>query len=429
MRHQLIRYFPYVTKTKSVFFCLIIVGVVYRIVLGSFAEHRLVWDMEVYDRLGRSVADGNITADCCLHGIGYPLFLGTVYRLFGGDRLQNVRYAQAALDTSTAVIIYFAARKLLNRKSARWAFVLYLFNPITAAYTGLILTETVALWCMALIVYALVFLSSFPQMMALFGIGIGLLVITKLSFYYFSFWLIALLFYLSFRRGIMKYFFCLFLPVFLICILYPLNANYRLYHTVGIGPPYHTTYGLLYIFSGEYKGRYPELAVDFQEPVDPTFVSVMNEFYEYERNNPQAMPVYGEKYETLFWSNISSRWPFLLKNTVGNMIRIWDKRFLFLYTDPLYPRDTIILRIGTVLFLSLSFSGFLLFVRRNRSTGTLPVVLYTVSLFLYISFVFALVSNETRHALPFYPIASIWAGYGIVLIAGMRHGKKGGLSV
>lgn len=73
----------------------------------------------------------------------YPAFLAGLYALFGVSPLA-ARLAQAFLGTATAWLTWRAARSLGGPRAAFWGALLVALWPHGAAYTGLLLTETLA---------------------------------------------------------------------------------------------------------------------------------------------------------------------------------------------------------------------------------------------------------------------------------------------
>lgn len=81
---------------------------------------------------------------------GYPLFLAVVFRLFGQDHWRAVMVLQAFVDTATCLVIAGIARRVINDRAAKIAFVLAAICPFTANYAGTVLTETLTIFCTSL---------------------------------------------------------------------------------------------------------------------------------------------------------------------------------------------------------------------------------------------------------------------------------------
>jgi len=77
---------------------------------------------------------------------GYPLFLATVYSIFGHTNNGAVRIIQALIDTATCGLIallafYWQPDEQKKRASAIWALALAAICPFTTIYAATILTE------------------------------------------------------------------------------------------------------------------------------------------------------------------------------------------------------------------------------------------------------------------------------------------------
>src|SRR5205085_7224149 len=84
---------------------------------------------------------------------GYPLFLASVYAIFGHGNNEAVRLVQALIDTATCVLVALIACNWTSdmrrrRASAMAAFVLAAMCPFTTIYVATILTETLTIFLM-----------------------------------------------------------------------------------------------------------------------------------------------------------------------------------------------------------------------------------------------------------------------------------------
>jgi 4-amino-4-deoxy-L-arabinose transferase-like glycosyltransferase len=81
---------------------------------------------------------------------GYPYFLALVFKLFGMDNWPAVMVIHAFIDTITCLLIAAIARRVINERAAKIAFVLAAFCPFTVNYAGTGLTETLTFFFTAL---------------------------------------------------------------------------------------------------------------------------------------------------------------------------------------------------------------------------------------------------------------------------------------
>lgn len=404
------------TRFKIIIILLIILGAfLYRLILGSFAENRLLFDMIVYDYQAKEMIKGNLVADCCDHNMGYAAFLAPIYYFFTPDNITSLRVVQSLIDVITGLLIYIVAGNLFNKKTAAISSLIYLANPLTASYTGLKLAEIITLF-MVTVVTLIISNTQFKNnllLQLLFGVSLGLLLFIKSSLYYFVILLLFLILFLIFKTWKQKIFFLIFsLSGFLIASIYPLVSNYRWYNKVSIVPPYNVMgLGLLYL--NFYNERFPEL-FNMGKEINPAFLKFMNEYSE---ATYPMVSVFKKKYEGLFLQKIRREWPLFIRNTVRNIFWMWDKNHLYYYADPFYPLDSWPIITGNIALFMFGVYGFIKYIHKVKlNISHSPMIIYTATMFLYITFVFSLVSNESRHSLPFYPLLFLWAGYGIGMI-------------
>lgn len=390
------------------------IGFIYRLFLSSLAESRLFWDMSGYHSFAVDFLSGRLVADCCLKNVGHGAFLALVYFIFGENNLAALRIVQVLIDLVTAALIYLIARRLFNKKTAFYSFVLYIINPFTSAYTGLRLAETVSLFYITLIAF-IISQPSFKTskfLWIILGVLLGLLLFARAQYYYFVFVFMILSAILFFKKANRVYFVVFSLFGFLIASSYSLVSYYKNFKVLSLVPPYSSFYGGLY--QNFYNDRrYPELAIDFPK-INPHYTRVAMEYYQTEIPDK---PLYEKKYQALFWQKFQKEWPLFFMNMARNMVFMWDKDHLYAYTDPFYPYDKIPLRIFNIALLFLFLAGVVAYLKREKlKTLHSPLAVYTIFLFFYITFIFSLVSNESRHSMAFYSLMMLWAGRGVVKI-------------
>lgn len=394
--------------------CLLLLGFFYRLVLAFHTESSLIWDMQGYNDLAHAVLNGGFAASCCNHGPGYPVFLAVIYSLFSPDNLFAVRLVQITLDLLSAFFVYKTAKQFFGEQPARLSFLLFLFNPFTASYTGLRLGETLLVFTVSAMAFLLTRkdLHRSRLIWLILGSLLALLTATKIAYYFFVL-LVGLIFLLTLpgRKQLLTFAMVFFIG-FISVSAYGLISNYVTYKKLTFIPPYRTTGGLLYAsFS---LGRYPELAGDFTNPgVSSEYSRVTNEYYQYVNNNPAGLTDYDMKYKTLFFERLKTDWPVFVANTARNIVLMWDKRFLSPYSDPWYPKDTLPLRILNIGYVLAFVVGIHAFIMKKARKIFTPFFVFSTVFFLYISITLGMVTNETRLTIPYYPILMMWAGYGI----------------
>ncbi len=142
------------------FFLLLTLGaLLYRLYFAVFLPCLAAGDTYVYANLARTLLNHHVYGLSGDNGAfyvtlirlpGYPYFLALIFRLFGQDNWRAVMVLQAFVDTATCLVIAAIARRVINERAAKIAFVLAAICPFTANYTGTVLTETLTILCTSL---------------------------------------------------------------------------------------------------------------------------------------------------------------------------------------------------------------------------------------------------------------------------------------
>ncbi|MBI3956138.1 hypothetical protein HY339_02685, partial [Candidatus Gottesmanbacteria bacterium] len=165
------------------------------------------------------------------------------------------------------------------------------------------------------------------------------------------------------------------------------------------------------IYLNFYRWKYPE--VEFQGEL-PEYGQVVQSYW----NTPlEGKAAHSEKYKKLLLARLPNEWPTFLSNIAMNVVWLWDKDHIYTYVDKFYPAYRWPMRILNIALIGLWAIGVIREIgeKRKKVLGE-PVFLFSVLLFFYMTLLFPLLSNESRHTLVYYPILSLWAGYGIVTI-------------
>lgn len=384
---------------------LLIGGFLFRLFLAFGAYGRLVFDAKGYSDFAVQFLRGAWPIDCCAKNMGYPAFLSVIYALFGIENLIAVRLVHIAVDMGTAFLLWSTAKKMFSPRAAFFSFIIYLFNPFTAAFTGLGLAETLSIFLVVLLTCILSRprFSSRSMLWFAFGVTSGLLLFTRHSFYYILFALFAVLAVLIVRK-------LSFLPVvlvgFVLASSYSLIVNYNAFGKPSLVPLYNLTYEIIYL--NFYRWKYPE--VEFKGEL-PQYGQVVQSYW----NTPiEGKAAHSETYKKMLLARLPNEWPVFVTNLGWNVLWLWDKDHLYTYVDQFFPADQWPMRILNIGLITLWAVGVIRFIReKGMRVFREPVFLFSVLLFFYITLLFPLLSNESRHTLVYYPILSHWAGYGL----------------
>jgi 4-amino-4-deoxy-L-arabinose transferase-like glycosyltransferase len=408
------------------FILLLLLGALLRWFFISHTYHYLYWDEVSYMNLSKQLTSGHLAVDCCDKNMGYPLFLSIIFFLFritntGSDLISRagfeaVAITQLFIDLTVAVLLYISTKELFRKNIAWTVFILYLFNPLTSSYAGFLLPEAVSIFLVAAIAYLLTRKSFLYKDVSwcLLGFILGVLVFLRYSLTNFAIGTTLLFVIFLFKKKLKIWFILIVTICFLLASSYTLIANKVKYQKLSLVPPYNM--GTINLYLSFYMNRYPEL-VDDMKYLDPTYYAVNLEYHTTYYNYIDNVK---HKYFQLFLQKFQKEWPVFMKNTVRNMFWIWDKEHLSVYVDPYYPGDRWAVRIYNIILMALFFLGIGDFIIKRKGWKH-PLVIFSAGMFLYITCLFTLISNETRHSMIFYPIIFLWAGYGITKVFNRLH--------
>ncbi len=85
---------------------------------------------------------------------GYPLFLAGCFLLFGTGNYLAVLWLQVAIDLVSCVLLCRLAARLWGERAGHWVLWLAVLCPFTANYTAAALTETLSVFCVVAVLWA-----------------------------------------------------------------------------------------------------------------------------------------------------------------------------------------------------------------------------------------------------------------------------------
>ncbi len=395
----------------------LLAGILFRLILANIFRHEVIADEKTYLEMADIIKREFWVAECCTRGFVYPMFLRIILGIFGEQNHFFLFFTQAVMDSLIGLILFLIYRKFIEKPEwGSWVvLIVYLFNPLTATYTGMILTETLTFF---LLVSFLFLLASYHGVLGRFvaGIILGLLMFTRLIFVYWGILLIFILaVYLILKR---RQFFSFVIPIslgVLLIVLYPSTANYLKYKTISPMP---------YIPGGNYDflvsfrvHRWPILVEEHKREVEP----ILLRYYQINFNDREAfLADTGRRIEEVKKEIIKNPWPFALSR-LGHIPTLWDKRSFCCYDDPFFPFDRPFIRIGNILFLSICTLGILRFIfLKNKFLEQKIGIIFVIVLLLYLTTALTLRVPEERHTMPAYPILLLFLPLGILSIKSLK---------
>jgi hypothetical protein len=384
----------------------------FRIFLFTHFPQPILWDQQRYDMNAEKIFHYKVYIDS-FRPAGYPIFLAVVYGLFGLKNYLSVYLLQAGIDCVTGVVIFFLANRFFRQKRVGWiAYVLYLANPYTSAYAGMLLPETISTWLLTISVYLIwKFMQEKKiQTLVLLGLTLGLMPQMKISFYYFSIvvmialiWKILKTFTISLKDKIgLSVVLCL---SFFVCCFYAMQANSIYYQEVSPTIVDYMSVQNLYI----------SLFVDHFVS-SPTYTST--KLYPdrlWDMYDEFSRPLTKEGRQDMAWKYLS-RSEFIIASDPMMFITsrfkklwyIWEKHYIFAYKVESDNRlvNELVYWVNFITII-IAVIGLFLWLKRDRSEWTQ----YMVFIIMYITLMHTLTGAEERYSIPAYPLVYLFCGY------------------
>lgn len=383
-------------------------GILIRFFLASHAYPTLVFDTKTYVDFAQEFLQGHIPIDPRTKNMGYPLFLAVLFWLRSGVvDISFVKFVQIVLDLFAGIFVFIAAKKVFSLPTARVALGLYMLNPFTSSYVGLMLPEAYSCFLVGLLLVITTRADFAKNSTAWFFVGLttGLLLFARFSLLVFAIGSFGMISLFCFKRNLVWKFVIMSLAGFLIASSYTLIVNYKTYGRPSFTPPYTTVGGQIYL-TMFYADRYPE--VEFWG-VNPEETRV---YEEYRQTPLSGLSGWNKRYMNLFYAKLLSEPSTFVSHYMKNIFWLWDKDHLFTYEDPWYPADRYVLRVANLLLLGLGVFGIIHYLNGGLRMLREPYSIVTLVMAAVMTLQFPLVSNENRHTIPFYPLLFFWAAYG-----------------
>lgn len=444
-----------ISKSTFISIGLLAAGFLFRLWIAGVIPQPLVYDQDEYYGYALGILNKGLHAD--LYRLyGYPLIVAPLIYFFGVKSAVPWTVFHAVLDTATAGLVYWIARYLSSPRtrgsseknwipghtfdklsaSARddngaiaWlAFILYLFNPFTAGYTGVLLSEVVTVFLVTLtsalviryvekkstaLFFVLILLLGFlpqvrPVFIALSLVGVGALV-----------WEAGRRMKKIQERLLLGF---MTLVVFSLPFWYTIAGNlvyYKQFSVLGVEPTFvRELYASLFIgrgmpFTDTKWGDWPGEAQNawgaFTAPPDAA-----------------GRAKVADKHFQLA-TEIIRRDPLgFVQSRFAKMGYVWEKHFIYPYVmGKPSPEGKALTYWGNIVVLMLAIVGMVVAYKRNMA-----FVLGALIFFLYISLAHMFSTSEERFSLPAYPWVAVFAGYGIWKVVGLlgfsHQGNAGG---
>lgn len=406
-----------------------IAGILYRLWLIHLVPQPFVYDQNQYLSVAWGILQYGLYADYS-RLYGYGLLIAPFIKIFGLSNPFPWQLFQAILDTLSAFLVYYIGKKIFKtERAAFWGFILYLFNPFTSAYVGVMLTEIAAIFFMVLVFFIyLRFLETRKiSLLLLLGFILGYFVQVRPSFLYFTIffliWLIFLIFKII-KPNKHKALLCIILPIiYLIPFSYNIAANYKTFHQ----------FAMLSVDKFFFRDVYVSLIVDRvpRTSSDPYYFWPGEALYVWgvfstpktviERQNM------ADKYFQLGMAIIKKDPIKFIVSRGKKMQYVWEKHYLFPYKmESTNPIINFLVYWINVLFLVLALFGLIMFSRKRKnekSWAEKQSIYIVIFILMYITLAHMFSTGEERFSLPAYTFVFMFAGFGIYTLQNRWLGR------
>lgn len=376
---------------------LFIVSFVFRIWFATQMPQPFVYDQDEYYGFALGILQKGIHADI-YRLYGYPLLISPLIHFFGVTSPLPWILFNSIVDSGTTILIFLLGKKVFIRVTPAFiGSLLYAFNPYTAGYVGVLLSEIPTIFLITLAAFILTGSHRF-----ILSFILGFLPQVRPSFVFFCVLiLLALLFRLRWTLR------CILISLFFIPFLYNVAGNamyYKQFSLLSVDP----------VFAREfYSSLFIERGLPFTDTswgVWPPQVQEAWGAFSGPKNASERSLV-AQKYMGMAIQTITSDPGWYIKTRIAKFFYVWEKHFVYPYVmGEMTSFQKLLIYWGNIGFLFLGVLGLML---------KFPKILgwYTLALIIYISLVHSISTSEERFSLPAYPLIFLFAGYAISYLA------------
>lgn len=333
---------------------------------------------------------------------GYVLFLAGIFAVFGKS-VTAARAAHALLGAITCLFIYFTGRRMFSEWTGRLAALMLAFYPYSVAYSGDVLSETFLTFMLAASVLLTVRAAQEPgwKKAAAAGAVFGLTALTKSTIL--PFFLLACL-WLWWNTGKLRT--GLIAGLAALAVILPWSYRNYAFYDKGYALPVNTPWLMLYGSSCD-TAFWSETMGELDAPQsDALTENAIPKDWRYLMSLPAPERERISKQKALAW---------ISENPDKFLALCWlrFKHFWRLYPMMAYPWQKYAAMATSGVYIPLALVGFLLSLRRFRTT-VLLAALFASYTAVHLFFVVVL-----RYRVPMDPYLMILAAYALTALPGL----------
>jgi 4-amino-4-deoxy-L-arabinose transferase-like glycosyltransferase len=401
---------------RFLFIGLCITGILFRLWFVLLVPQPIIYDQLQYKDYAKGILEHGIHKDT-FRLYGYPLLL-TPFVYFSDVTTVTLPWKLffALLDTGVACMIFYLATKLFQNKNAAWiSFLLYLFNPFTSAYAGVLLSEICAIFFLTLtffILYLFLHKKTVPLLLFLTFLLAYLPQIRPTFILFDILIMIYIQWYIVKNSQKKQKIFLHIASLFIFCIpfTYNLISNYIYFDEIAPMGVDNVFIREAYVSMFIDRSVYAKGESNWPAPVLQTW----GNFTSWDKVTRHQNEAY---YKKLLWEKITSDPQTFINSHVKKMWYVWEKHYVYPYiVESRNPVINTTVYWGNVFILTLGAFGLLRYVLKSNTKGNkrFSVVILFFIMYMTLGHVFS--TSEERYSLPAYPLIFLFAGWGIVSI-------------
>lgn len=386
---------------------ILLVAFLFRLWIIHLAPQPFIFDQTEYEYYAQKIFSAPLMlAAHTYRSYPYPFMLAAIYKFVGFGNHNVIFIVQAVMDSLTGLLIYFILRMSGKSRAAWIGFILYSVNPFTAAYTGVLLSETLSTFLIAATILTGLLCIKKPSLGRglLFGFIAGMSVQTRNAMLTASVVIVgSLWFWISWKAH--KRVYISILIGLVLTALYPLYTNWVAYHEV-------TMFKVDSFYAIElFNGATLKVLPPFTTALPPAQQTLFNEYWsEYTPTRTakdraaMAKKYFDKAFAVIFADPVDyMRWRFY------KMWYVWQKENLYAYSEPGFESHRLLTFGGNAVLLALAVLGFVFAFMREVKRRLSWLLVVSVSTIAMQTFALGFSFAEYRLSIPLYPFIFLYA--------------------
>lgn len=411
-----------------------LVGIFLRVQFINLYPQAVGFDQGQYDDYARKILDYGIYAHT-FRVYGYPIFIAALYRIFGvASKVGNLKIwqlVQIGIDIVAGILVYKIARRLFNSSGiALVSFILYMLNPFTGVYAGVMLPDLLTAFLIILLIYFYFHENITITPLGIIPVGLLLGYIPQVRPMFLPYAVILFLatvgrIFINQKILVLRLVLILvFIASFIFPFMYTIVGNWRWYKEFSV-----TDVDKLYL-----ENFYVSLFIKNEAQMTsniwtmPDEVRYIYQSYSY-KSGERPRQHYAQQY---YWNKALEK---IAQNPsrfvlwrLQKLWYVWEKHKLYPYSNPTANWYASSIYLVNSIILLFSCMGIFLWAKSvcRRGIDRFWQIFLLIFPLVATAVASSFTTAEERYSIPVYPILILFAGYGvyrIILLINIFHRK------